>query len=187
MRSRFVFNHLRLAVDEIRGNGFRHWGKFAMSFNHEGDHPAMQHVPFGRTLAVLLAFRDFCLAERVLDSHFGFSGHHFDVHPELATIILNDANISAMYAADIAWRVRFKGHVLFDHGCHSRLAGGSRDVITKAIVSFADLAPIAGRGMKTKGVELSATAWPCARASSAWRGRIQTFAADPIGIHNPEG
>ena len=44
----------------------------------------MQHVPFRRTLAVLFAFRDFCLAERVFDSHFGFSGHHFDVHPELS-------------------------------------------------------------------------------------------------------
>ena len=33
------------------------------------------------SLAVLFASSDFCLAERILNSDFGFDGHDFHIHP----------------------------------------------------------------------------------------------------------
>ena len=50
-----------------------------------------------QSLSVLLALRDFCLAERVLKVRIGLGGHRFNIHPELSAISLrfNDARVSS--------------------------------------------------------------------------------------------
>ena len=57
-------NHLRLAGDEVRSEGFSHGSKFTMGFNHKKDHSAMQNAVLRRSFAILFAFCDFCLPGR---------------------------------------------------------------------------------------------------------------------------
>ena len=93
--------------------------------------------------ATLLAFGDFCLAERILDGYLGFGGSDFHIHPELATIIFDDSDITSVNSSNSSWSVRFCCHVLFRDCGHSRLAGGLRQQVTQLVVSLADLAPAA--------------------------------------------
>ena len=101
-----------------------------MGLSNKGDHLAMQLTALWRALAVLLAFCDFCLAERVLDSNFGLGGYDFHVHPELSPIIFDDSDIGSVYSANSSWSVRSRGHVLLCDRGHTRLAGGLSKQIT---------------------------------------------------------
>ena len=75
-----------------------------MRFNHKEDHSATQNAALRRSLSVLFALFDFCLAERMFDSHFGFGRHDLDFHPKLPPVILNNSNVGSMDAPDAPGR-----------------------------------------------------------------------------------
>ena len=140
----------------------------------------VQHVPLRGTLSILLALRNFCLAERVLDAHSGFGGDDFNIHPELPTVILNDPDIRSMYTPGIAWRVRFQGHILFEHCRHSRLAGCVCNVVSKFIMPLAYLAPVTTSSMQTTRVKLQRHSLAARRGVLRLARRTQVFVEDPI-------
>ena len=106
-----------------------------MRLHHKRDHSAM-HDALRRTLSILLAFGDFCLAERMLNAHLGFGRRDLNIHPHLSTVSFNDSDVCSVDAPDSSWNLRFYGHVLLCDCCHSRMAGGSSQVVTKPIVSL---------------------------------------------------
>ena len=94
-----------------------------MCFRNKRNHFAMQNAPFWGTLSILFAFGDFCLAERIPNACLGFGGNDFHIHPQLASIVFNDSDISSTDATNISWSVRFCGHVLLRDGMQDKNAG----------------------------------------------------------------
>ena len=60
-------------------------------------------------------------------------------------------------------------------------------MISKSIVPLADLAPVAARGKKTKGVELLRYSLAARRGVQRLARRILIFAVAPTGKHNLGG